>query len=494
MLLSQLAIVFVGIAGNHHEVVEHQLAPVLEKAGVNELVIPDGDVGTLARHNDQSRAIVRALHVDGVIGGALVKANGVLNFRLVIFDGDGNLKSLGETPLTKNKLSKDDLEVFGMNLDEELSGLAKHHPAVKPEPAPAPAPKPEPQKPIKVAMNTPPRATAAAAPHALAEINFDSDETPPNLGPAPTKRDAKKPAPPAPVPATHDDDEAPPGLAAAKPKQLAAPAPKHDEAPAEAHHDAAPTETADAVSLDDIEAATGTGETVDGGSATATTIAAASTLHLHAGLTLGLAGRVFAPGTAAVTGYSSNPVGAAGFEVGVAPTARTSLSASAERTIQMSSAVSDGMASTAMTRWQVEGNYALTRGAIVIAPTVGVGHRSFSIDSTDPSRSPDGDYTYLVLGATIAKPIGSSLTLRGLAAFEPVVGGVEPTEMAFGDASRWALDVGASLELHLRTHVFARAAVEYQRFQLSWDAAGARGAGGAADSYPSGTLSLGADY
>jgi hypothetical protein len=491
MLLSQLAVVFVGLAGNHHETVERQLSPVLEHAGVTELAIPDGDVGAIVRHDEHSRAIVRALHVDGLIGGALIKDKGVVNFRLVIFDGDGNLRSLGETPLTKGKLSKGDIEVFGMNLDDEIESMAKRHGGAKPEAA---KPAPEPPKPIAVAMNTP-RATATPAPsHALAEITFD--DQPKGLGPAPAKRNV--PAAPA---APHDDDDAPPGLAPTK--HVAAP-PKHDEppppppkraaqqtddTPAAEHHDAAPVETA-ADSLDEIEAAT-SGETADTGSAT---VVASGGLHMHAGLTLGLAGRVFAPGSPAITGYSSNPVGAAGFEVGVSPTARTSLVASAERTIQMSSAVADGMASTAMSRWQVGGSYALTRGEIEIAPTAGIGHRSFSIDSTDPSRSPDGDYTYLVLGATVAKPLGANMTLRGLAAFEPVVGGVEPTEMAFGDASRWALDVGAALELHLHAHVFARATVEYQRFSLSWDAAGARGAGGATDSYPSGTVSFGADY
>jgi len=37
MLFAQLAVVFVGIAGNKTEVVEHQLAPVLDHAGVSHL-------------------------------------------------------------------------------------------------------------------------------------------------------------------------------------------------------------------------------------------------------------------------------------------------------------------------------------------------------------------------------------------------------------------------------------------------------------------------
>jgi hypothetical protein len=166
----------------------------------------------------------------------------------------------------------------------------------------------------------------------------------------------------------------------------------------------------------------------------------------------------------------------------------------AERTLQMQTPVADGMAGTAMSRWEIAGGYTVTHGTIEVAPTVGLGHRSFSIDSTDPSRSPDGDYSYLIAGATAKTSLGKKLSLRGLFAFEPVIGGAEPTEMAFGEATRWALDVGAAIELHPFAHVFARAAFDYQRFTLSWDAAQARGAGGAVDSYPSGTLSLGAEY
>ena len=39
-----------------------------------------------------------------------------------------------------------------------------------------------------------------------------------------------------------------------------------------------------------------------------------------------------------------------------------------------------------------------------------------------------------------------------------------------------------------------RAGFDYQRFAWSWTIAGARGAGGAVDHYPSGTLSVGASY
>src|SRR5262249_6701718 len=159
---------------------------------------------------------------------------------------------------------------------------------------------------------------------------------------------------------------------------------------------------------------------------------------------------------------------------GVEPSERTMIAVIADRTLQMASPVLDGMAATTMSRWEVAGGYTLVHGGFDLATQVGVGRRSFSIDSTDPSRSPDSAYAYLVVGARASKSLGSHVALRGGVAFEPVVAGVEPTEMAFGDATRWAVDAGAALELHL-SHVFARMAFDYQRFTWSWDAAGTRG-------------------
>jgi hypothetical protein len=116
------------------------------------------------------------------------------------------------------------------------------------------------------------------------------------------------------------------------------------------------------------------------------------------------------------------------------------------------------------------------------------------IHSTNPSRSPDGDYNYLIAGAAGSVAIGKRVTLRTAVALEPVLFGAEPTETAFGEASRWATDVDGAIEVRPNEHVFVRAAADYQRFMWSWDMAGARGAGGAVDSYVSGVLSLGADY
>jgi hypothetical protein len=145
-----------------------------------------------------------------------------------------------------------------------------------------------------------------------------------------------------------------------------------------------------------------------------------------------------------------------------------------------------------MTRWEVDGAYTLVRGAVDVRGVLGLGHRSFAIDSIDPARSPDADYNYLIAGATAALPIGEKLTLEGSFAIEPVLGGNDATQMSFGAASRWAVDAGIAAEVRPMHHVFVRASLDYQRFSWSWDAAGTRGAGGAVDAYPSGMLSLGA--
>jgi hypothetical protein len=195
-----------------------------------------------------------------------------------------------------------------------------------------------------------------------------------------------------------------------------------------------------------------------------------------------------------VRGYSSSPVPAVRFAAEVQPTPRTSLAMAVDHTLQMATPVSDGMASTAMSRIEFVAGYALTTGSIRITPEIGLGRRAFSIDSDDPSRSPDGEYNYVIVGASAQTAIGRSLFLRGGLAFEPVVSGAEPTEAALGEATRWAFDVGVAVELRPYAHVFLRATADYQRFAWSWDMAGQRGAGGAVDGYPTGALAVGAEY
>ena len=217
-------------------------------------------------------------------------------------------------------------------------------------------------------------------------------------------------------------------------------------------------------------------------------------LGLRLGAGLGVSSRTFLPGPSTVPGYASSAVATVNVAAQIRPTRRLALDALAERAVSMSTPMGNGTAATTMSRWEVSGDYDLRQGPIVIAARLGLGRRSFSIDSNDPGRSPNGEYNYAIVGATVSTQLGKRVSVRGLAAFEPVMWGSEPTEMAFGEASRWAFDLGAALEVRPREHVFARLAGDFQQFAWSWSRAGARGAGGAVDRYPTGSVSLGAEY
>ena len=138
-------------------------------------------------------------------------------------------------------------------------------------------------------------------------------------------------------------------------------------------------------------------------------------------------------------------------------------------------------------------SYTLVRGTLSLAALGGFGRRVFAIESSDPTRTPDSSYDYLIAGAIASIHLGR-VAVVGTAAFEPVVGGAEPEQMDFGSASRWALDVAAGVEVQATSHLYVRAMADYQQFSWSWDMAGARGAGGATDAYPSATVQLGARY
>ena len=444
MLLAPAVIVFVGLAGKHPEKIERQMQPVLAHAHVAKRVMAARDLASLARHTDGSRDVVQSLHVDGVVGGALIETGGTLTLRVVIYDGEGNLKSLGETPLGGHTMSKDELEVLGDNLGEEL-GSIKHKAGTELPDELVPKAPARSAAPLPVAKAE----KRAPIPAASDEINFDTDEV--------------------------------------KPAAASAGADDHREA----HHDA---EASDAVSLADV-AALNNGSDGDTDSVTATAAAPPSdaSLHLHADGGFGIASRSFS-GPASVMGYSSSPVGTVRAAAGISPIAHLALQGMAEDALGMTTTIGKTNASTSMSRFEITAAYSLSIGSLAISPTVGYGQRAFSIASSASDRSPDTSYGYMILGATAALPIGERLTARALAAFEPVTGGDDPTAMAFGAATRWAFDAGAGLDLKLFSHITARAAFDYQQFSWAWNAAGARGAGGAVDSYPTGTLSLGAEY
>jgi len=421
-ILPVLAVVFVGIGGDDAARVDKQMSALLHKdANVATATVAPGELRTLARHGDGARAIVRGLHADGVVAGEVVSAHGHVTLRVIVYDGDGRMTDLVETPLSGRALTRGDLDVLRSNLMPDVLALV----------------------------------------HATPSEDRDADG-------GGDKDDAPAEDPKAALPATSGETMR--------------------------EHDAAPTETADAsgaVSADEALALATGGES-DGVSADTSPDEG---LRIRAALGFGLTGRGFSPGPMSVAGYASAPVGAVRVDAEIRPTARTSLALVGERALGMTTpGLADGNAPTTLSRWQVSAAYALVHGAVRLAPLVGVGGRDFGIASKDPSRAPDSHYAYVVAGAALSTSIGSRVSLAGLAAVEPVFGGDEPTEMAFGEASRWALELGASVEVRATEHLFVRGSASWQRFSWTWDDAGARGAGGAIDSYPAGTLSLGADY
>ncbi len=285
----------------------------------------------------------------------------------------------------------------------------------------------------------------------------------PARAPAPAGKRKAAPVDDSPLPATHVDDDAPPGLAgAAKP--------------------AAPrVATAEAAPIEDDTAATAPSVVEH-----AQPSGGAHGIHLRVGLLAGVVGRNFATDPNTVRTYSSSPVGTGGFEAAIDVGARVHVAGSFEHTLVMHTPIGSDSVSTMIGRAQGYASYDVVRGSVTLAPAVGFGTRYFSIDSASTARSPDFEYQYVMIGATVAKQLGTRWTLRGLAAFEPVVGGLTPNTLP--DPGRWGFDVGAALEVRATEHVFARAAFDYQSFASSWMM------GGATDGYPTGTAAAGASF
>ncbi|MCX5743211.1 MAG: hypothetical protein NT062_12025 [Proteobacteria bacterium] len=396
MLLAQLAVMFVGIVGDADATISKQLAPVVAHAHVATATMAMTDIALLTHHRGGSRALVQALHSDGVIGAELVDTHGAWILRVVVYDGAGELRSFDEMPLASRTLSPADLAILATKFDEVV----------------------------------------AAVPAAAAQVTAAPGTKEPSASPV---------APPV-----------------------------------------AP-DAGDAVRIDEIEALTSPTDVAVGPST-------AQTLHLSASVGFGVLVRDFAAGPLAIPNYATSPIGAIRFEAGARPTAHTTLTGVAERSLSMSTALADGDAPTSISRWEIRASYELVHGArLALAPMIGLGHRTFAIDSTDPMRSPDGDYQYAVLGASAAMPVGTHVTMRAHVAFEPVFGGTEAGAMAFGGARRWAIAAGLGIDVRPIDHLFARLAFDYQRFDWTWNA-GERAQGGATDIYPSGILSVGAEY
>ena len=408
-------IVFVGIVGNHHDAVEHQLAPSLEKNGITEMAIPDGERAAIIKHGPAAKKVVLSLHAGGVIAGQLGGKGATRTFHLVIYDADGNLTTDLESPIGAKGLTKGNIQAFEINISDIVAS------------APQSAPQPR-----------------AAQPRVAKRKAAEVDDAP--LG------------------SSHADDDAPPGFAGtpkqSAPVKVAAAAEDDDSAGAAAP---AVVEKAPAASHGDHG------------------------VHVRVGLLVGVVGRNLATDPNTVQTYSSSPIGTGGAEAAIGIGSRVHITGSFEHTLVMHTEVGSGSSSTGIGRAQGAVSYDVVHGKVELAPVVGFGTRYFSIDSTSGARSPDIEYQYVMLGASVGTQLGSRWALHGLAAFEPVVGGLTPTMLPA--PSRWGFDVGAALEVQATSHVFARAAFDYQSFASTWDMKG-----GATDAYPSGTVSAGAAF
>ena len=449
-----LAVVFAGILGGTKEEakqVGHQVIEAIrDMVELEPIIVPPKDLRVLTHHGGTSSTIVDGLHVDGLIAGELIDDHGTLTLRLVVYSSKGSMRSLTEIPLTKRRLGQDDIASIRTNLSDEVTSLAPKalaRPAVAAKATPVVAPKPAPVVVAKAAPVVAPKPAPVVAP---------------KPAPVVAVKAAPKAAPPAdPAPEIDMSVEAEPTTVAAA-----------DDAEVPAADEPAVTASTTASAEDDED----------------------PVLGMRVAAAFGVSARNFAPGPVTLPGYSASAVGTFGVTAEIRPAKRLCLDAVVERTLAMSTPMGNVMAPTAMSRWEISADYIVHPGRFVVAARGGLGRRSFSIDTNDASATPDSNYNYLILGGTVSTNLGRHVTVAGIAAFEPVVSGSEGTEMAFGEASRWAVDVGAAIDIRPRAHVFARVAADVQRFAWSWDGAGARGTGGAVDMYPTGTVSLGAEY
>jgi len=259
----------------------------------------------------------------------------------------------------------------------------------------------------------------------------------------------------------HDDSDAPPGLPGQKPAPKAVAKVDPFSAPEEQ-----PTTTTAAASPS------------KGGPA----------VHVRAGLTLGFVGRSLSADAGTIMPYTSTPVGTLGVDARLGFGARFAVSGSYEHTLVMHSDVSGTDVTSGIGRFRIAASYDLVQGSVELAPVVGLGGRTFGIDTTSTSRTPDNGYTYVIVGAELGKALGERVALRGLFEFEPAIGGTQPEVMGV-HAARYGLDFGAALEIQATRLIFLRGAFDYQLLFSSWS-----GAGSATDGYYTATLAAGAAF
>lgn len=211
-------------------------------------------------------------------------------------------------------------------------------------------------------------------------------------------------------------------------------------------------------------------------------------LTTEATLGLGVLSRSFAPEPRAIPAYQASSVPAVRLAGAVHPLPALGLAFSLERALGMTSELAGESLPTTLGAWHASVHALLRRDLLSAGALVGVGQRSFAIESKSPARSPDGDYTHLVLGGRGELAIGRFVSVGAEVAYEPVVSGAEPTLGAFGPAERWGFEASAEVEIHPWSFLVLGAHAGYQRFAWDWPS---RGLGGATDEYFSAGVSAG---
>jgi hypothetical protein len=432
-LTTIVMVLFAGVVGPDSARVDRQLGQLLHKdAKVEAVDVSGSDQKVLGSHGDKTEKIVKKLHTNGVVAGEVVQGKKGRRLRVFVYDGDGNVVSQVEVPLEDGSITKSGVSMLREAVVADVLGLGDSEGGGGSEVADEPAPAPKSKKSKKVAKAAP--APAAEEP-------------------------ASEPAPAAEETASsgHDDDEVPAELSA-----------KEDPGSGEA---AAAATSSSAGEL--TQTAQGAGG-----------------LHMGVSVGAGFLSRSFKADATAISRYSAPAVGSLIVQGDIEPTRRLRLDLLGERSLNMISALpDDSSADSAVQRWQAEASFAVVTGKFSLAPALGIGARSFSIDSASPNRSPDSDYLYLLLGARAQLTLGTRAVLGLNLHFEPVVSGDQPTKMQYGDAVRTGYEVGVNVDVQLTSWLIARAEGGYQ--MINWTFSGA---GGATDAYAGATASLGARF
>jgi hypothetical protein len=432
MLLPLLDVVFVGILGQDPGHIDRQVLSADTRLKAKK--VAPAEIKALAANDDSSADVAKKLDADGVIVGELVGQGKKRALRVVIYNGAGSMTSMSEVPLgIRRTLNHSDLDVLKSNLGDEVSSLL----AAKT----APPPKKNADRVVaKTAASDDPLASAGTTGAALAG----------------------------------GDNDDPLGGNKAAPKQTAA-------APA-------------AGDGDDANAVKASTDSGDDANKDATPSAVKD--YIEADIGVGAVSRSFDPGPSTVPGYKAGTLPTYRLEGVGHPFAHATIDGFYEHTISMNTAIDSSSmpVPSLIARWELTAQYAVLHDKVDVAPMLGIGERAFAVDAAPMGRSPDGQYTYLVIGGAAKYSITPKFLVRAAVSFQPLVSGAEPTINLVGASTRWGLDFGAAAEYRITDHIFARAAADYQRIEWSWAAQNNVPAGTALDSYPTASIGVGGIY